>query len=143
MPSIHRWPGWPQNATQTSESFGQVTGTSTMTVITTGSSSGTKGSWVQLAASTSKRTTRIIVLIGIESVSDIFQIDIGTGASGSEVVLLPNISVGYVGSTLSAIHPILYEILIPASTRIAARAAALNNASATVQVSIITIEDDA
>lgn len=102
------------------ESHGLTLGASATsdTEITVGDD--TKGAWAELAASTGIDAKTIVIgIIGNALSGGEWLIDLGIGASGSEVVLIPNIL-----HSQSVIHPEYYcfECDIPSGTRISARA---------------------
>jgi hypothetical protein len=86
--------------------------------VTAGGSANTKGSWVQLVAATEITTKWLAVAMSIAASPRDFSTDIGIGAGGSEVVLIPSIS--FAGEDLGQIlGP--FPVTIPKGTRIAAR----------------------
>jgi hypothetical protein len=97
---------------------------STVTV-TADTAAHTKGAWSELVASTSASTTYIIVEVGgiaANATDTATLLDIGTGASGSEVALLANIAVG--GAALAVARPAFafgVPIKIASGTRLSAR----------------------
>ena len=95
-------------------------------VLTSGTAS--KGAWVELTASTSFQVNYLVAGIDNENTSNEYHIDIGTGAAGSEVVLLPDIHhhINLTGQNIITLH-IPYKVEIPKGTRLAARVAATNN----------------
>lgn len=89
--------------------------------VTTGSTAHTKGSWTQLIASTSANASFMVFRIdglGFSANNSACLLDIGFGASGSEVVKIADVAIG--GATTN-IH-IHVPFQIPIGTRIAARA---------------------
>lgn len=101
-----------------------TTASSTVTLlfVTAAGTAHTKGSWVEIVASTSvdvvclaMNTTASIAGNGLDSRC---LIDIGIGAAGSEVVVIPDILVGHKSSSTSGW---LFPIFIPAGTRVAFR----------------------
>lgn len=100
-------------------SFGLSAATSTGTTVTSGSS-GVKGSWVQLIASTSRTASGMRLNFCVENDSSASRlIDIGFGAAASEVVKLSNLMVDPWGTGGGYTIDIPYPV--PAGTRIAAR----------------------
>ncbi len=87
----------------------------------------TKGSWVEVIASTSSDTSLLTVAVtGIQTstVNTASLLDIGTGGSGSETAILSNVAVGGAFQTSFATPACLaFEVpfKIPSGTRIAAR----------------------
>lgn len=98
-----------------------VASTSSGTVVTTGGSAHTKGSWTQITASSAVDADAVIVMIRGASGADTLT-DIAVGASGSEVVVCSNLYEG-AGSIPAFAHGATYVIplQIPAGTRISAR----------------------
>lgn len=83
---------YPTVASFLGESAGYLTATSVGTTITASGTTHVKGSWAQLIASTTKRTTAVVICMGAASGTDVrYFIDVGTGGAGSEVVLIPDI----------------------------------------------------
>lgn len=107
------------------EGFGQV--------ITSGSNN-TKGSWTQLSSSTSSDIVLLEVEIVFESAggANSFSLDIGIGASGSEVIIIPDLFVGQQFNRIGSIS-LIVPVQIPAGTRVAARGQC-NNSSKTAAV---------
>jgi len=98
------------------------------TTVDPGGTANTKGSWVQLVASTTNRIGTL--LLGASNLGQTARttcewlVDIGIGGAGSETVLLSNVHYECV-STEDTIHPQgrgPYYVEIPAGTRLAARA---------------------
>lgn len=103
---------------------GGVTGTSQGTIVNPSASANTKGSWVQLIASTAADAVWMMVQWSFyQDVGSSAALDIGVGGSGSEQVLVSNLI-----SSNSAINGFdqnqqvySFPCQIPAGTRIAAR----------------------
>jgi hypothetical protein len=90
--------------------------------VTTGSTAHVKGSWTQLIASTSANASLLLLNINNLSASatnSATLLDIGTGASTFETVVIPNIAIGGAGSGGIWIS---IPLKIPSGTRLAARA---------------------
>lgn len=107
------------------DSIGFSTATSFGTPITCGTS-GSKGSYAQLIASTSVDYMGLLLHIDTQNTatvnSDPYSVDIAIGGSGSEVVIIPDYVTNPPAAALlsnSASH--FYPIAIPAGTRLAAR----------------------
>jgi hypothetical protein len=135
--------GLPNLSCLSPENAGAVTSTTSMTQVTAASSANTKGSWTQLIASTTKRATWLLLLFAADPDTNTFVVDIGTGASGSETVLIPNIRVqvnDYNNSVPWANAGFLVPCDIPAGTRIAARCQC-SAANDFVYVEAILLED--
>jgi hypothetical protein len=99
------------------------------TTVTTGASSGTKGSATQLISSTNFDSYWVKVIAsnyGVSATASQGSLDILVGASGQERVLIPDLLMGYCGALGAAISmPKVWEfpLYIPAGTRISAQAA--------------------
>ncbi len=119
------------------EQAGADTANSTGTTITASSTANTKGSWIQLIASTSKKT--VAILCGFAAPNANSLLDVGTGAAGSEVVLLANINVP---SNNAASPLLLIALRVPSGTRIAARSQISNGAAASLKLVCYLMEVD-
>ncbi len=137
MPPLQVPLPFPQETKPTEETGGAVTGSSTATTITASGTANVMGSWTQLIASTSKRAVAIIISLAWGSGVDML-VDIGTGGSGSEVVLLPYLL--HAGNGPRLTH-YTFMIEIPSGTRIAARCQS-PTASATDKAEIYLIEEE-
>ena len=107
---------------QAAETVGADTATSALTTLTSNAAANTKGSWVELSATTTYDTAQIIVWFKRQGTQN-FLIDIGIGAAGSEVVLVPNL---HIASVLGITTPNLCfsyscPIAVPKGVRLAAR----------------------
>lgn len=96
--------------------------------VTANTSAHTKGAWAQIVASTSADTNLIEVMIdAIQSggVDTSTLVDIGVGASGSEVVVVENVAVGgassYLGGSSDNALCFAVPVYIPSGSRVAAR----------------------
>jgi hypothetical protein len=115
-------------------------GYSNGTSIPPSATANTKGSWTQLIASTSYDCN--VALLRIypnpeDTPPDTLMLDIGIGASGSEVAILPNLfskSAQYAGGIIQMLLP----LSIPAGTRIAARSQA--SAASSVSNFVVSLE---
>lgn len=109
------------------------------TAVATSASTNTKGSWTQLIAATaSDCVLALITLTQINAVN--IAVDIGIGASGSEVVVIPNIVCAVNNSNFgNGSWSVLVPLNIPAGTRVAARSAS-NAASQTSHVSMVLLD---
>ncbi len=104
-----------------------------LTTVTASGTAHTKGSWVELDASTSQDTYLLGVSLYDTFVSSTITgvlVDIGVGGSGSEVVLISNILAGWQpSSTMSSAGfttpTVQFPIYVPSGTRISARCQAL------------------
>lgn len=113
----------------------------TGTAVTTGGSSNTKGTPVQIFASTPFDTFLVTIVAscyGVSTAASEGALDILIGAA-TEEVLIPNLLMGYCGGDLGAISggPKRWDfpLNIPAGSRIAAQAAGVRTSTA-VQVAI-------
>jgi len=104
----------------------QYEGTSADTTLTSGTA--TKGAWVQLIASTSFYWNWINLTLHDANTNNDYYTDIGIGAAGSEVVLIPDINYhSYaVGTGVTTLKDV-FKCQIPIGTRISARTKATAN----------------
>lgn len=111
------------------------TGTSRGLTITAPGSLNTKGAWTEITSSTSSAHSVLglypqgVAGTAMSTSGVIF--DIGTGGSGSETVLIPDVYIG--GQSLEFYaprSPQVYGITIPSGTRISARYARANTGNA-------------
>lgn len=109
-------------------SYGKNTADSGGVDVDPGGTANTKGSWVQITASTNEDLKGLIVCIGNQALtktSTCFALlDVGVGAGGSEQVIIPNIALG-VDTNNEQYQPIMtamFPINIPAGSRLAVRA---------------------
>lgn len=116
-----------------------LAGTATNVTVTASSTANTVGTWVQLLADTATTETAALLLFfatnTTASATDTgILCDIGTGASGSEVVRVPSLAI----SQQSAIHTAI-PLRIPGSTRVAARIqSAVASRTASLQAALLT-----
>lgn len=111
------------------EVYGSASGDSGGTSIDPGGTSNTKGSWVQLTASTGIDLAGLILFLGngnntVRTAAS-WLIDIGIGAGGSEQVIVPNLNAG-ASAGEDLVRPNAFPFIpmrIPAGTRLAVRAA--------------------
>jgi len=113
----------------------QVHAISSLVTVSTSSSSNTKGAWQQLlSAASNTADTGLLLLMNpltIFTGDNACLIDIGTGTSGSESVLISNIaSAGQQANASCQVLPI--PIFIPSGTRIAYRAQVAASGAQTV-----------
>ncbi len=101
-----------------SETFGSDTSDSTSTPITAGSSH-VKGSYIELIASTSFDYNSIDLKIR-EFSQGVKLLDIAIGGAGSEEVVIPNITVNFIGGA-GGCASLLLPITVPEGSRISAR----------------------
>lgn len=117
------------------ETIGADAASTTGTLITAHATVNTKGSWTELAASTAGTASWIDVEIAALSSTARILVDIGLGASGSEVVLLGNLH--FDGSAANSDNAVYrFPVAIPAGSRVAARIQA-SASGATVRVTAI------
>jgi hypothetical protein len=107
--------------------YGVDAATSRGTAVDPGATANTKGSWVQITASTARAHAGLAVAAttqGNAARSDSrWLVDIGVGAGGSEQVLIPNLV--FFGSTAEVLIPGLtqfFPVAVPAGSRLAIRA---------------------
>lgn len=120
------------------DSYGPSTSTSLGTPAIASGTADAKGSYAQLTASTSHDLAGVMVALDTQNATlnnTAFLVDIAIGASGSEVVIVPNIMVCCGSGWLSPPVTPFIPVNIPAGTRIAARVQS-NVASATAGVSL-------
>jgi len=103
------------------EDCGVNTAASIGLVITANSTINTKGSWIELIASTGFDYEALILAFNIDN-SPSFLVDLGIGAGGSEVVLVSNIYVAFAGSATQVTQTLEIPINIPEGTRVSMRA---------------------
>lgn len=121
------------------EAAGAVTSTSGLTLVATGGSTNTKGSWVQLTAATAFDADGFWLNIkGSQRGSSVSNskalIDIGIGGAGSEQVIISNFLHYICSGTPFWCGSVFFPISIPAGTRVAARAQAGTLASGAVNI---------
>lgn len=116
-------PYYPQSATGLGYISYPAGPTAVASTITAGGSNNTKGSYVEFVSSSPFAANYIFINVITASGTGTFLLDIATGGSGSETVIIPNILVdrqtsasGHTGAGFWAI-----PISIPAGTRISAR----------------------
>jgi hypothetical protein len=118
------------------QNYGALTASSVGTSIDPGASANMKGSWVQIAASTTYDIGALQLICdtqkNVTTIAQTWLIDIGIGAGGSEKVIAPNISLSCnAGPMLTNPAPPLIRCQIPSGTRLAIRAQGTNGTSAT------------
>lgn len=113
--------------------------TSLGTVITASSTINTKGSYAQLVALTPVDAEGFLLQLSKpSSTTGGYLIDIAVGASGSELVILPNVVFNNQSSSFSSMT-IWVPLAIPAGSRIAARSQS-STASGTITCNVILAE---
>ena len=84
-------PDWPLISGQRIEAAGIDSGNSRGSVVTAGGSAHTKGSYVQLIASTADESFGLVITAGWASATMIYAVDIAIGGSGSEQIIVPDL----------------------------------------------------
>lgn len=127
---------WPLRDVQRQEAAGAVGATSTGTAIASSATTNTKGSWVELIASTAFDSSWVMVnWAGFDNVAGPdFLFDIGVGASGSEQVIVANLIAGQRGTWVPGGY--LFPLAIPAGSRVAMRAQVNSGSARTGRVAI-------
>lgn len=111
---------WPLIDGQRAEMAGADATASAGTLVTAGGAN-TKGSWVQLVASTANDANAVMVNTRKGSAAADFLVDIGIGGSGSEAVIIPNLRADVGTGNLFRSSPSIWPVGIPRGTRVAAR----------------------
>jgi hypothetical protein len=102
----------------------------------------TKGSWTEVVASTSANTSLLVInlaAIATGNTNTATLVEIGTGAAGSETVLIPDLAIGG-AHTLGGITAAI-PIKIPSGTRIAARIQSVVTGGKTAVISLFLVGD--
>lgn len=120
--------------------LGFTAATTRGTSLTTGVAH-TKGSYVQLTASSAHDTNAVYVYACDGSAAGTYMIDIATGGAGSETVVLPNLLFDFTNALNTEAIGFVFPLRIVSGTRISARAQS-NNSTATCDV-IIVIDGNA
>jgi hypothetical protein len=112
--------------------YGVNLATSLAVNIDPGAVANTKGAWVQMAATTTYPIRHLtLAVVPVSSVSFMsWALDIGIGAAGAEVVLVPDVTV-HAADIGRAIGPTAesFDVNVPAGVRLAIRAACESTAS--------------
>lgn len=125
----------------TYETVGVSTGTSRATSIASSTTANTKGSWVELDASTAFAVDGFFVYIGRNSGANFdVLVDIGIGVLDSEVVLVPDLLYS-TGDTAGEAIFIPIPMSIASGTRISARCQDRVASATTIDVAIILTTD--
>lgn len=124
-----------------SATYGAITSTSLGTTVIPALNS--KGSWVEITSSIDFDCRYMLVCWSADSNTehgDVF-LDIGVGATSSEVVLVPNVFNGSMGGTLDRMYQphVGIPVTIPQGTRIACRAQYKGNSGITDDLEIILV----
>ena len=118
---------WPIQGGQFYDAYGQNTVTTEGLLIDHGASANTKGSWVQIVASLPRAADGIHALLRpFDSINnERFLVDIGLGASGSEVAVVLNLMVS---GGIERVNEYLWLPLhIPSGQRVSARLQSKHN----------------
>lgn len=115
---------WPLYDGQITEVTSVTAASSRALLVSAHASANTKGSWTELIASTARPANSMLVEIsqgGVTVPADLL-LDLAIGASGSEQIIIPDLTVSN-GSSLhyTRMSPLHIPLSIPAGTRIAAR----------------------
>ena len=94
----------------------------------------TKGTWVELIASTAQAASWLSVLIGNPGNSGRYLLDVGVGAGGSEAVLLPDLHYDYSLGAHKAYVEYRFPVAVAAGSRLAARCQSSQATSAGLKV---------
>lgn len=125
---------WPLLGGGPISTGGVAIASSTRTTVTSSASANTKGSWVQIIASTSLDARLMVVYITPASTGRRYLVDIGVGGAGSEQVIAANLMVN---NSASQSIPFVFPVAIPAGSRISARSqAATGSSDVTVAVTL-------
>lgn len=109
---------WPLASGFRAESFGTSTGVQGGTTVTSSATAHTKGSWIQVDASTSFDASLLVLYVAVQYQDTLYLFDIGIGAAGSEQVIVPNL---LVSQSTAVTTEVFLPIAIPAGSRIAVR----------------------
>lgn len=113
-------------ATTTGDAVTSAATTALTATCVTGGTAHTKGSWAEVtAAATSEWSWFSLLLMAVNSTSATDTstlLDVGIGGAGSEVVIVPNLAVGYGGSSAAITAPWLLPVRVPKGSRVAVRA---------------------
>lgn len=133
--------GWPISYSHANHlDLASASTTSSGTVVTASGSTNTKGSFIQLIASTASDAAGIWLCVNNQSATganSTLALDIALGAAASEVVVLANILITAQSAQQGLIE--YFPLAIPSGTRVSARIQA-KTVSETVCVNIITCD---
>ena len=111
-----------------SNSYGYVTADSGGTSIDPGVDVNTYGAWTQIAAATERECKALIIGTGGQSLANrnsaIWSLDVGIGAVGFEVPIVIAQPIIHISGSVDDVQPIftpIYELSIPAGTRLSVR----------------------
>jgi len=136
---LWRGTGWYEDAP-----FNAVNISSDVTV-TANSSAHTKGAWSEIVASTSANASLLYVRvggIGVAANNTAALLDIGTGASGSEVVIASNIAIGSAGQAATPAPFMMFAMpyKLASGTRISARIQSVVTGGETATVTVFVLD---
>jgi hypothetical protein len=90
-----------------------------------GGTSNTKGAWTEMTASSSEFLKGVMFIVGVDANaaqrSQSILVDLGIGGSGSEVVILSNLTGAVSTDEFVALNNSFYSVSIPSGTRISVR----------------------
>lgn len=124
MPGLSHWASW-----------GAITASSQGTQVDPGGTANTKGSWVEFQSSTPRHVRALVFAVhkdGSTSAQPRWWVDVGVGASGSEVTIVPNLpfhAAASAGRQPTMPSSITVPVNIPPGTRVALRAQCNVNAA--------------
>lgn len=126
--------------------YGANTGITHGTSVDPGIATNTKGVYIQITPSTTDNISALAIYSTLQNVGDIissfttWKLDIAIGASGSEVIVIPDIPLTANSQADSVrISAVRYPIIIPAGTRIAVRCECSSNSATFRALSVILI----
>ena len=118
----------------TSEGSGVIT-------VTSAAEQGTKGSWAECIASTAAKGLEVLVSVYPTSTGTDFQLDIGLGSGGSEVVKIADVYSERDSTTAGNAAHFTVSLEVPVGSRVAARVSNETSASAlAVTISVTVME---
>jgi hypothetical protein len=121
----------------------QISGTADAT-LTADTTAHTKGSWTEVIASTSADTSLLVInltAVAIGNTNTATILEIGTGAAGSETVLIPDLAIGGAHAAGNGGIAAAIPIKIPSGTRIAARIQSVVTGGKTAVISLFLVGD--
>lgn len=127
----------PAYVGQRYETAGANAATSTGTVVTASATTNTKGSYVELIASTAFNASGFWIRALDPSAQGSFLIDIAIGGAGSEQVIVPNVMFGALAGT-ELVLGMFIPINVPVGSRLSARCQS-GGASLTLAVEVILL----
>ena len=127
--------GFPDKTVTAYETIGTSTSTTRGTTLTAGSAH-VKGSWVQLVASTARKSVFMIIIPSRKSASADYFVDIGTGGAGSETTVLADIYDAAGAALGEFTKPLSVFLKIDAGIRVAARTQSTTS-TATIEITAL------